>query len=176
MTTIHPKLIEMMAGVILETCYESLDDRAIAVIEALHPLMERIAADGSRLEPTSLTVARHLAADQETKADARPSSWPLKPLPVEPPKPQSLREKWIQWIEEYWAYNDVARKKSYEMLDDLVPEGGPPSAWLQSACCWLLWQAEKPTTWECEACKRRIVGESFGRPECDLFRWPARKP
>ena len=67
--TIHPKLIEMVARVILETqdANASVRTAAVFVIEALRPLMERIANDCDLTEPASLTVARHLAADPEVK-------------------------------------------------------------------------------------------------------------
>ena len=67
MTTIHPQLLKAVANAIRENYHLFAEGKAPAVIEALRPLMERVAAHGSRLEPASMTVARHLAADPEVK-------------------------------------------------------------------------------------------------------------
>ena len=159
MTTIHPKLIETVAKAVC--CPDGCElpefhctalaaessDPFTAVIEALRPLMERIAAYGSRLAPASLTVAHHLAADPK-----------VKPSSVESPKPQSLREKLL-------ACGSLLEVR--QVIEDQLPEGGPPPVWeLEPGQCLAmdddgdivlsnLWAFDSGT----------ILG-----------RWPARKP
>ena len=83
-------------------------------------LVEALEAVGRQFRSHSLdTLASHIAR--------------RLPPPVEPPKPQSLREKWLRVIGEFSrgsierdAYIAVELRR---MLDNLAPEGGPPTAW-----------------------------------------------